>query len=124
MYLCIYVHMLKDLKALEWTYFFGICQTANGLIDMYVFDHESQQTIHISFADILRPRANLCLPDIPAIYQYVPHKAVAEVAKIANYRRLVAVNHGPQSKSTNGTKSAWRQRSVGVVVVAIVVAML
>ena len=25
-------------------------------------------------------------------YQYVPHKAVAEVSKIANYRRLVAVN--------------------------------
>ena len=55
------------------------------------------------------------------IYQYVPHKAVAEVSKIANYRRLVAVNHASQSKSTDGSKSGWRQRSV--VVVVIVVAM-
>ena len=31
-------------------------------------------------------------------YQYVPHKAVAEVSKIANYRRLVAVNDGSQSE--------------------------
>ena len=54
-------------------------------------------------------------------YEYVPHKAVAEVSKIANYRRLVAVNHGSQSKSTDGSKSGWRQRSV--VVVVIVVAM-
>ena len=37
-------------------------------------------------------------------YQYVPHKAVAEVSKIANYRSLVAVNHGSQSKSTDGSK--------------------
>ena len=51
----------------------------------------------------------------------VPHKAVAEVSKIANYRRLVAVQHGSQSKSTDGSKSGWRQRSV--VVVVIVVAM-
>ena len=29
----------------------------------------------------------------------VPHKAVAEVSKRANYRRLVAVTHGSQSKS-------------------------
>ena len=55
------------------------------------------------------------------IYQYVPHKAVAEVSKIASYRRLVAVNHGLQSKATDGSKSGWRQRSV--VVVVIVVAM-
>ena len=54
-------------------------------------------------------------------YQYVLHKAVAEVSKIANYRRLVAVNHASQSKSTDGSKSGWRQRSV--VVVVIVVAM-
>ena len=54
-------------------------------------------------------------------YQYVPHKAVAEVSKIANYRKLVAVNHGSQSKSTDGSKSGWRLRSV--VVVVIVVAM-
>ena len=56
-------------------------------------------------------------------YQYVPHKAVAEVSKIANYRRLGAVNHASQSKSTDGSKSGWRQRSVVVVVLAIVVAM-
>ena len=52
-------------------------------------------------------------------YQYVPRKAVAEVSKIASYRRLVAVKHGPQSKSTDGSKSGWRQRGVGVVVVAM-----
>ena len=51
-------------------------------------------------------------------YQYVPHKAVAEVSKIAKYRRLVAVNHGSQSKSTDGSTSGWRQRRVvGVVLV-------
>ena len=49
--------------------------------------------------------------------QYVPHKAVAEVSKIETYRRLVAVNHASQSKSTDGSKSGWRQRSVVVVVV-------
>ena len=59
----------------------------------------------------------------------MPHKAVADVSKIANYRRLVAVKHGSQSKSTDGSKSVWRQRScscncscdvivIGVVVVA------
>ena len=58
------------------------------------------------------------------VNQYVPHKAVAEVSKIANYRRLVAVNHGSQSKSTDASKSGWRQRSViVVVVVSVVVAM-
>ena len=56
-------------------------------------------------------------------YQYVPHKAVAEVSKIANYRRLVAMNHASQSKSTDGSKSGWRQRSVCIAVVVIVVAM-
>ena len=56
-------------------------------------------------------------------YQYVPHKAVAEVSKRANYRRLVAVNHGSQSKSTDGSQSGWRQRSVVAVVVVLVVAM-
>ena len=50
------------------------------------------------------------------IYQYVPHKAVAEVSKIVNYRRLVAVNHGSQSKSTDGSRSGCRQRSAVVVV--------
>ena len=53
--------------------------------------------------------------------QYVPHKAVVEVSKIADYRRLVAVKHRSQSKSTDGSTSGWRQRSV--VVVVIVVAM-
>ena len=57
-------------------------------------------------------------------YQYVPHKEVAKVSKIANYKRLVAVNHGSQSKSTDGSKSGWRQRSVVVVVVAIVAMQL
>ena len=54
------------------------------------------------------------------IYQYVPHKAVAEISKIANYRRLVAVNHGSQSQPTDGPTSGWRQR--GVVEVAVVLA--
>ena len=47
---------------------------------------------------------------------------------IANYRRLVAVNHGSQSKSTDGSKSGWRQCacstcncSCDVVVVGVVV---
>ena len=40
--------------------------------------------------------------------------------KIASYRRLVAVNHGSQTKSTDGSKSGWRQRSVVVVVVVVV----
>ena len=57
------------------------------------------------------------------LYKYVPHMAAADVSKIANDRRLVAVNHGSQSRSTDGSKSGWRQRSVGVVVVVIVVAM-
>ena len=57
------------------------------------------------------------------MYQYVPHKAVAEVSKIANYRRLVAVNLGSQSESTDGSKSGWRQRSAVVVVAVIIVAM-
>ena len=45
---------------------------------------------------------------------------MAEVPKIASYRKLVAVNHGSQSKSTD-EKSGWRQPSV--VVVVIVAAM-
>ena len=48
---------------------------------------------------------------------------MAEVSKRANYKRLVAVTHGPQSKSTDESQSGWRQRSVVVVVVVIVVAM-
>ena len=46
-------------------------------------------------------------------------KAVAEVSKIANYSRLVSVNHGSQSRSTDGSKSGWRQRRVGVVVIVV-----
>ena len=42
-------------------------------------------------------------------HEYVPHKAVAEVAKRANYRRLVAVNHGSKGKSTDESKSGCRQ---------------
>ena len=52
--------------------------------------------------------------NVLSVYQYVLHKAVAEVSKIASYRRLVAVNHGSQSKSTDGSKSGWRQRSRAV----------
>ena len=50
-------------------------------------------------------------------YQYVPHKAAAEVSKIANYSTLTAVNHGSQSRSTDGSESGWRQGSVVVVVI-------
>ena len=56
-------------------------------------------------------------------YQYVPHKAVAEVSKRANYRRLVAVNHGSQSEPTAGPTSDWRQCSVVEVAVELVVEM-
>ena len=45
---------------------------------------------------------------------------MAEVSKIANYRRLAAVNDGTQSEPTDGSKSGWRQRSVIEVVVVIV----
>ena len=44
---------------------------------------------------------------------------VAEVSKIPNYRRLVAVNHGSQSKYADGSTSGGRQRSVVEVVVVI-----
>ena len=40
--------------------------------------------------------------------------------KIAHYRRLVAVRHASQS---NGPKSCWRQRSVVVGVVVLVLVM-
>ena len=56
---------------------------------------------------------------ISRVYQYVLHKAGAEVSKIANYRRLVAVNHAPQSKSTDGSRSSWRQRSIVAVVIVV-----
>ena len=52
---------------------------------------------------------------------YVPYRAVAEVSKIANYRRLVDVTHGSRSEPTQGPTNGWRQRSVVEVVVAIVV---
>ena len=39
------------------------------------------------------------------------------MSKIAQYRRLVAVKDGAQSKSTDGSKSGCRQRSVVVVVI-------
>ena len=51
----------------------------------------------------------------------VPRKEVVEISKIANYRRLVPVNYGSESKSIDGSTSGWRQRRV--VVVAIVVAL-
>ena len=38
----------------------------------------------------------------------MPHKAVAEVSKIGNLEeRLVVVNHGWQSESTDGRKGGW-----------------
>ena len=62
-------------------------------------------------------------PGVPGDpYQYVPHKAVAEVSKRANYRRLVAVNHGWQSEPTDGPTSGWRQRSAVVQVAFVLVA--
>ena len=53
----------------------------------------------------------------------VPHKAVAEVSKAANYRRLVAVNHGSQNEPTDGPTSGLRQRSVVEVADVIVAEM-
>ena len=44
---------------------------------------------------------------------------MAEVSKIANYMSLVAVNHGSQRKSADGSRSGWRQRSVLVVVIVV-----
>ena len=64
---------------------------------------------------------DFCLANCVDFYHYVPHKAVAEISKIANYRSLVAVNDGSQSKSTDGSKSVWRQRNVVAVVVVIVI---
>ena len=50
---------------------------------------------------------NQCLTFEPNIFviPVVPHKAVAEVSKVENlYERLVVVNHGRQSKPTDGSK--------------------
>ena len=57
------------------------------------------------------------------MYQYVLHKAVAEVSKIANYRRLFAVNPGSQSEPTDRPTSGWRQRGVVEVAVVLVAEM-
>ena len=38
------------------------------------------------------------------------------MSNIAKYRRLVALNHASERKSTDGPKSGWRQRRVVVVV--------
>ena len=66
---------------------------------------------------------------IDILYQYVQHKAVAEVSKIANYTRLVAVNHASQSKSTDGSK--WLEAaqcacscSCNVLVVVVVMVLV
>ena len=48
---------------------------------------------------------------------------MAEVSKRANYRRVVAVNHGSQSEPTDGPRSGWRQRSVVEVAVVFVAEM-
>ena len=53
----------------------------------------------------------------------VPHKAVAEVSKIGNVQeRLVVVNHGWQSESTDGPKGGWSCVFFGVVAMVAVVA--
>ena len=45
-----------------------------------------------------------CIFQIPV----VPHKVVAEVSKKRNLKeRLVVVNHGWQSESTDGPTSGW-----------------
>ena len=49
---------------------------------------------------------------------------MAEVSKIANYRRLVAVDHGSQSEPTAGPTSGWKLRSVVEVVVVPVVVVV
>ena len=64
-----------------------------------------------------------CSALITIHYQYVPHKTVAEVSKIGNLWRLVAVNDGSQGEPTDGPTSGWRQHSVVEVVVVIAVEM-
>ena len=54
-------------------------------------------------------------------YQCVPHKAVAEVSKIAYYRSLVAVTDESQREPTDEPTSGWKQRTVVEVVVLIAV---
>ena len=58
-----------------------------------------------------------------SVLPVVPHKAVPEVSKIANYMRLVAVNHGSQGQPADRPTSGWRQRSVVEVAVVLVVEM-
>ena len=53
-----------------------------------------------------------------------PQKAAAEVSKMANYRRLVGVNHRSQSELTDVPTSGCRLRSVIEVVVALVVVVV
>ena len=74
---------------------------------------------HILYLPVSIYNTHVCID-----YQYVPHKAVAEVSKIAHYRRSVAVNHGSQSKPTAGPTSGWRLRSVVEVVVVPVVVVI
>ena len=49
---------------------------------------------------------------------------MAEVSKIANYRRLVAVNHGSQSDPTAGPITGWRLGGVVEIVVVPVVVVV
>ena len=60
---------------------------------------------------------------IDLLLPVIPHKAAAEVSKIAHHRRLVAVNQGSQREPTDGPRSGWKLRSVTEVAVAIVVEM-
>jgi len=51
----------------------------------------------------------------------VPHKAMAEVSKIGNlWERLVLLNHGWQSESTDGPKGGWSCFFGVVAMVAVV----
>ena len=64
-----------------------------------------------------------CMLICKHIYQVVPHIATAEDSKIANYRRLVAVNHGSQSEPTDGPTRGGRQGSVVEAAVVLVADM-
>ena len=83
------------------------------IIDVHV--HRSMQPI--------KPMRKYSYNIYTYIYQYVPHKALAEVSKIANFRRLVVVKHGSPSKSTDGSAqcSCSCNCSCDVVVVGVVV---
>ena len=67
----------------------------------------------VSFSNRKSRRGGSATPGRYSILHYniipvVPHKAVAEVSKIGNLQeRLVVVNHGWQSESTDGPEGGW-----------------